>query len=218
MEILHVLNRGVEKREVFLDDQDRLRFIQNLYIFNDVANAPHSELVRGYRERSKHKRNPLVHIYAFCLMPNHYHLLLSPVNNDFENLSLFMKKINGGYAKYFNEKYKRSGYLWQGKYKKIVIERDGHFLYIPHYIHLNPLDLKYPQWRKGKVKDTKKALEYLQEYRWSSYLDYTGHKNFPSLLHISLLSNLLGSQRQNEQDIKSIIKNTEAAEKSWKLE
>jgi len=81
-----------------------------------------------------------------------------------------------GYAKFFNEKYDRSGYLWQGRYKKILIETDAHFNYIPYYIHLNPLDRLHKQWRVGGVTDCTKALDVLDTYRWSSYLDYQGTK------------------------------------------
>lgn len=218
MDIFHLLNRGVDKRKVFLDDKDRIRFIQNLYIFNDQMSAPHSERTRGYRNRVKHKRKQLVHLYSFCLMPNHYHMLVSPVDNDIENLILFMKKVNGGYAKYFNEKYKRSGYLWQGKYKRILIKRDGHFLYIPYYIHLNPLDLKFPGWRKGKVKNSKDALSYLRTYRWSSYLDYIGVKNFPSLLDDNFLSDVLGTKKQQEKTMSEIVSSEEFSKKSDGLE
>lgn len=211
MEVFHVLNRGVDKRLTFIDEPDYLRFIQNLYIFNDSACAPHSETIRAHRQRADHKRTPLVIIHAFCLMPNHYHLLLSPVNDDIKNLSLFMKKINGGYAKYFNEQYERSGYLWQGKYKKIHIERDAHFQYIPYYIHLNALDLKYPKWRTGEVRDVRAALKYLETYRWSSYLDYSGTKNFASLISKDLLNNVLGTKKQSESTIKNIIQSSELA-------
>ncbi|MEK7566700.1 MAG: transposase [Patescibacteria group bacterium] len=112
-------------------------------------------------------------------MPNHIHLLLSPVAEN--GMPLFMKKFNGGYAKYFNEKYKRTGALFEGRYKRILIENDAHFDYILYYIHLNPLDLITPEWRDKKLNNFRKAMKFLDSYRWSSYLDYTGEKNFPSV-------------------------------------
>jgi len=123
-------------------------------------------------------------------MPNHYHLLVSPVVGD--GIPRFMKKLNMGYSKYFNEKNKRSGALFQGKYKKVLIERDAHFLWIPYYIHFNPLDLTMPEWREQKVRDRRKALEYLQSYRWSSHLDYTGNRNFPSVTQRDFFLRLFG--------------------------
>lgn len=203
MELFHVLSRGVDKRTIAQNDKDRLRFLHDLYVFNDVNPTPNYILPSRQKE---YRRRLLVRIHAFCLMPNHYHLLLSPIIEN--GISLFMKKLNMGYAKYFNEKYQRDGALWQGKYKKILIARDAHFLYIPHYIHLNPLDLKFPEWRQGKVRDVDKALAFLRTYRWSSYLDYSGTKNFPSLIHTDVLAESMGGEKAMKKELGSIISDT----------
>ena len=130
MEFYHVLNRGVEKRNIVVSDDDRMRFVRGLYLFNDKNNAPNAISQGNITIESNYKRDLLVDVHAWCLMDNHYHILLSPKNDDFANISLFMKKVNMGYAKFFNEKYNRSGCLWQGKYKKVLIENDSHFLYL----------------------------------------------------------------------------------------
>ncbi len=85
---------------------------------------------------------------------------------------------------YFNEKYKRSGTLFQGRTKRIHIDKEPYFLHILHYIHLNPLDFSQgsSEWRLGKIVSTGAALNYLEQYRWSSYLDYCNTRNFPSIL------------------------------------
>jgi putative transposase len=212
MEIYHVLNRGVDKRKVFLEETDYVRFIHDLYIFNDAAPANPNH---RFQKESSHSRKPLVDILAFCLMPNHYHLLLSERRDG--GISLFMRKLNMGYSKYFNEKYSRSGVLWQGTFKKIRIARDAQFLYIPYYIHLNALDLSFPEWRKGGVKNVKKALGYLDTYRWSSFLDYRGKKNFPSLLTHPLFSSL-PSYEQQKKTIADIITDATNAAFSESLE
>jgi len=156
MDLYHVLNRGVEKRNIVSNDDDRMRFVRGLYVFNDKENAPNS--VSQPKQRGSDKeRDLLVNLHAWCLMNNHYHLLVSPIGDDLKNLSLFMKKVNMGYAKFFNEKYERSGYLWQGNYKKVQISNDAQFQYIPYYIHLNPLDFNYHQWREGSVSQTEFA-------------------------------------------------------------
>ena len=180
--IYHVYNRGVEKRQIFLDNRDYARFIKGMTVFND------SDLVFNFEERFRavlggsHEREPLVDIMAFCLMPNHFHLLLKQ-KTEF-GVSEFMKKLGGGYTNYFNLKNERVGALFQGKFKSVWIGRDSHFLYMPHYIHLNPLDLCFPGWRKRGVsrKDTKRAIDFLSEYEWSSYSDYTGKNNFNVVL------------------------------------
>lgn len=218
MEFFHVLNRGLNKQDVFVEDGDRLRFVQSLFVFNDSMPVPNGITQRKLWNDRTRKRDCLVNIHAWCLMSNHYHLLISPVKDDLTKLSLFMKKLNGGYAKFFNEKYNRSGYLWQGKYKKIHIETGGHLDYIPYYIHMNPLDFQFKDWREGKLSQVQKALQHLDSYRWSSWQDYTGHKNFPSILHRSYLSEFLGSKNNQTDTVKKIAKDEMLASNSSVLE
>ena len=197
-DLLHVLNRGVESRNIFLDSSDYVRFVHNLYEFNDTAPAVEYGRRKGSDVgfRKPHIRKRIVDIHGWSLMKNHYHLLLSErVEN---GLSLFLRKINVGYANYFNERYERVGTFFQGRTKRVRIDRNAHFLYILHYIHLNPLDyLKdAAEWRyrsRGGIRNAKQALAYLHTYRWSSYLDYIGKKNFPSLLTTSFFKDALGN-------------------------
>ena len=184
--LYHALNRGVEKRTLFLDDQDRARFVHDMYEFNDTAPAGNAyrlfHPMMEIRSPSLRQREQIVDIHGWCLMGNHYHLLLS---ERLENgLSLFLRKLNVGYAMYFNEKYKRSGTLFQGRTKKLRINSDAYFLHILHYIHLNPLDFLEGagSWRELRIANEEKAAQHLGEYRWSSYLDYCGQKNFPSVI------------------------------------
>ena len=110
MELFHVLNRGVDKRKIFLDNQDHFRFIHNLYEFNDEDRVEASSYYFnqsfdiGCRKIERRQRKLLVEVHAFCLMPNHYHLLLSSRVDS--GIPKFMKKINMGYSKYFNLKNK----------------------------------------------------------------------------------------------------------------
>lgn len=206
MEFYHLINRGVDKRDVFMEEGDYVRFIHDLYVFNDAQPTPNYILKERDLER---KRDLLVHIHAFALMPNHYHLLVSALKDG--AISLFMRKLNMGYAKYVNEKYERTGVLWQGTFRKVLIERDAHFMYVPYYIHLNPLDLTHHEWRTGSVRDWRGALAALSTYRWSSYLDYAGIKNFPSVIHTGELRELLGSAKDQASEIRSIIASPEIA-------
>jgi len=229
MEFHHVLNRGVDKRTIFLDEKDYVRFIHNLFVFNDKKNVdPNSgyhhrrsqlpeeedrstnteyrDVGRPYiRERERKERELLVHIHAFCLMSNHYHLLLSPAIED--GIPLFMKKLNGGYAKYFNERYERSGALFQGKYKSVPIENDRHFMFIPFYIHFNPLDLKMKEWRESKLKNVHTALSHLEKYRWSSHLDYSNKRNFPSLTQREFFTHYFEEQGGYQKLVVENLKN-----------
>lgn len=213
MDLYHVLNRGVDKRDIVLDEEDRARFLHDLFIFNDKHAAPNYILANRHLE---HPRKLLVHIHAFCLMQNHYHLLLSPAIEN--GISGFMKKLNMGYTKYFNEKYKRSGTLWQGKHKKILIERHAHFLFIPYYIHLNPLDAVMPEWREGGIKNVSKAIEFLAGYRWSSHLDYIGLRNFPSITEREFLLESMGGRQKYQKEIRFILTSPESASGSGAIE
>ena len=216
VEYWHILNRGVDKREIVLDDKDRARFIHNLFVFNDARAVLHSNQATRFDDKDARARELLVHIHAFCLMGNHYHLLVNEVKDG--GIALFMQKMNMGYTKYFNKKYARTGTLWQGKYKMIHIARDAHFLYIPFYIHLNPLDFVMPEWREGRVTNTTKALAHLESYRWSSHLDYLGKKNFSSITHREKLSDILGGRERYLNEMVEIIKDEEIAEDSYRIE
>lgn len=204
-DIFHVLNRGVDKRKIFLDNQDYFRFIHDLFEFNNqerVNNVFYSFYKFndiGCRNiKDKKPRKLLVDIHAFCLMSNHYHLLLSPrVEN---GIPKFMKKMNMGYAKYFNEKYKRKGTLFESRYKSILITEHAHFLHLPYYIHLNPLDLKFSSWREKKLKNYKEAMAFLEKYRWSSFLDYIGKKNFPSITNRKFLLDFFGGEEKYKKE------------------
>ncbi len=199
MTLYHVLNRGVEGRSLFVDSSDHARFVHDLYVFNDVAPAPEFERRSGLSSdvgcRTSHIRKKLVEVHGWALVRNHYHLILEGLVED--GIPLFLKKLNGGYSHYFNERYGRKGSLFQGKTKKIPIETDAQFLYILHYVHFNGLDL-FPaakDWRlrdKGSIRNAEEALRHLESYRWSSYLDYIGKRNFPSVITTRLFDEAYG--------------------------
>lgn len=214
--IYHVLSRGVDKRKIFMDDEDRLRFIHDLYEFNDRESSlnvwysfknskkQYSDLRGHYIEKEKKKRKFLVKVLAFCLMPNHYHLLLAPEVE--MGITKFMMKLNVGYAKYFNEKYKRKGTLFEGRFKSIEVRDEAHFIHLPYYIHLNPLDLAFPEWRERELTNDKKAFHFLENYRWSSFLDYIGKKNFPSITQREFLLEFFDGEEGFKKDIKKWLK------------
>ena len=200
-----------------MDDRDRARFVHDLYEFNDTKLAGSTyysfqNLGLVNPDLPKRIRKKLVEIHGWALMKNHYHLLLSELVEG--GLSLFLRKLNTGYANYFNLRHERKGTLFQGRTKKILIERQTHFLYILHYIHLNPLDyLKgFENWRersKGHVPSAREALKYLETYRWSSYLDYAGKKNFPSLITKDLFE---GKPGEYAADLRDYLQNAEEVE------
>lgn len=194
-----------------MDKQDHLRFIHDIYEFNNQDNVGTTYYkFRDYEANdkiikiTKNIKKPLVDILVFCLMPNHYHFLLSPRIEG--GVPRFMQKLNMGYSQYFNQKYERTGTLFQGRYKKILITNNTHYLHLPFYIHFNPLDLIYPEWRENKMSDPKKALEFLKSYRWSSHLDYLGIKNFPSILNMKSLLEIFGSRNDYGKLVENYLK------------
>jgi putative transposase len=215
-EILHILSRGVDKRKIFLDGQDYVRFIHDLYEFNDEEkvnnakyyfNKQYKDIRYPYIQKERKQRKLIVDVHAFCLMPNHYHIMASP---RLENaIPLFMRKVNGGYSRYFNRRHKRKGSLFESKYKSIPITQESHFIHLPYYIHLNPLDLVSPEWRDRKLKDRKKAQDFLEQYRWSSHLDYAGKKNFPSVTQRETLTEFFEGHKSYKKDIDNWLKSVD---------
>lgn len=218
--VYHVLNRGVDKRKIFLDDGDRFRFIHDLFEFNDVNpinNVAHrfkttyNVIARRYVGNNssngggRKPRKLLAEILAFCLMPNHYHLMLKAKSED--GITRFVKRLNMGYARYFNEKYKRSGALFEGRYKLVAVTKEAHFIHLPYYIHFNPLDIAAPEWRKRELKNYKRAVKFLENYRWSSHLDYLGKKNFPSLTSRKFLLEFFGGTKEYGRRAKEWLSN-----------
>lgn len=225
-QIYHIYNRGVEKRSIFTTDEDYLRFIHNLYEFNDTHPALPSNIKFSSRLPSKtvhgatiqqcldsrnpniEKRECLVDVFAFCLMPNHYHLLIQQRCE--KGIEKFMRKLGAGYANYFNQKYQRVGSLFQGRFKATMIERDAHFLHIPNYIHCNPLKLIIPDWKMNGIDDADHAINFLENYRWSSFSDYIGKKNFPSLTERTFLLDCFGGAENYKIQLVNWIKEARA--------
>lgn len=207
-EIYHVYNRGVEKRDIFVEDKDYLRFISDLGLFNDIEQTynvgfklrqPTIDVGHQYNDA----KTKLVDILVFCLMPNHYHLLLRQrIDN---GITKFMKKLGGGYVNYFNIKYQRVGTLFQGKFKSVLINSTSQLLYIPHYIHLNPLDKFMPEWREKKINNKQGAINFLKSYKWSSYSDYASELRFPDVLERSVLNEYFAGPNEYINDLHNFI-------------
>jgi REP element-mobilizing transposase RayT len=159
----HIYNRGSDKRNIILDENDLKRFFQSLIEFNSIepSGSIYLKNLKKYKlkELSSRTTQKLVSIIAYCINPNHFHLILSPlVENGIEK---FMQRI-GGYTRYFNEKHKRSGVLFQGKFKSKLIEDDRYLIQLSAYVNLNNLDKNFnPSFDLSKSS--------LQEYTKDEY-------------------------------------------------
>jgi putative transposase len=125
-------------------------------------------------------RIPLVAIGAYCLMPNHFHILIREIAKD--GISQFMRKLSTAYAMYFNKKYDRSGTLFQGRFKSSRVTNDNYLKYLFAYIHLNPVKLINPDWKKTGIQDIEQARDYLGNYHYSSYFDFIGKERHEKVI------------------------------------
>ncbi|PIW97170.1 hypothetical protein COZ82_01040, partial [Candidatus Kaiserbacteria bacterium CG_4_8_14_3_um_filter_38_9] len=114
----------------------------------------------------------LVSVGAYCLMPNHFHILLTPLVDD--GVSKFMGKLCTSYSMYFNKKYKRTGALFQGMFQAQWANTDEYLKYLYSYIHLNPVKLIDPTWKEEGIKNSEVAFTYASSYQYSSLSDYLG--------------------------------------------
>lgn len=138
-EYYHIYNRGIDKRNIFNCQFDYMRFLESLREFNRInpvgslymqKNIKKSSVAVGQLQKKK-----LVDIISFNLLPNHFHLILKQKSDG--GISEFMKRMGGGYTQFYNYKYKRSGFLFQGKFKSIHIDSNGYLLYLSAYVNGN---------------------------------------------------------------------------------
>jgi len=178
-EYYHIYNRGNSKQKIFLDDEDYDRFAKLLYLCNSEKSFKfRDDIVNQKIDAYDFDRGErIVSIGAWVLMPNHFHLYITPFHRSFlgdESVHIFMKKLCTAYSMYFNKKYNRTGKLFEGPFKSIHIENDEHAKYNFSYIHLNPVKLIDSMWKENGVKNIRKTLDFLDNYKWGSYLDYKG--------------------------------------------
>ena len=167
-EYYHIYNRGNSKQAIFLDEEYYNHFIELLYLCNSTRSIIYRDISKNAYDFDREET--LVDIGAYCLMPNHFHILVKEKSEN--GISKFMQKISTAYSMYFNKKHKRTGGLFEGKFKSQYIGIDRYMKYIFSYIHLNPIKLIEPGWKEKGIKNIKNAIKYLKTYQYSSYVDY----------------------------------------------
>jgi len=211
-EYYHLYNRGIDKRVIFKSNKDYERFMILLYL----ANSKNSFSLDSILNRQKQTLNeilvldkgkPLISIGAWCLMVNHFHLLVRQEVDD--GITKFMKKLGTGYSMFFNIKYQRTGGLFGGPFKsRLVGNNDIYMRQLFGYIHINPLDIKFPGWKDKLSKFSKRnsndMASFLGRYRYSSYLDYVdGNRVEKNLINIDSFPDYF----EDVQSFKEFIKN-----------
>jgi|SRR3989344_880377 len=176
-EYYHVCGRGNNKQEIFHNDRDYIRFLA--YLLCDQADTlvdidevmerlgKNTENLLDADVAERIARDRYVELVGFCLMPNHYHLIL--LNKNVEGISRYMQRTLNGYTRYSNVKYERVGHVFQGPFKAVRVESNEQLVYLSAYVHLNAKEL--PGWRDNP-----------HQYPWSSYKDYLGGTTYQGLL------------------------------------
>jgi putative transposase len=145
--------------------------------------------------------DPLIAIGAYCLMPNHFHILIKPLVEN--GVSTFMKKLSTSYSMYFNKRYERTGSLFEGKFKSQHVDSDEYLKYLFSYIHLNPLKLLDPDWKEKGLGNILGGEKYLDEYRFSSYQDFQkGNRNESTILDVTKFPEYFPSRDSFLKEIK----------------
>lgn len=181
-EYYHVYNRGVEKRDIFLDEQDYTVFMGLLKKY--LSAIPNKKQNNNSNRHTYSTLNNELNLVAYCLMPNHFHLLFYQHTDD--AITKLMRRVITGYVMYFNDRYKRVGTLFQGRYKAAHINADAYLHHISRYIHMNPNDYetasysslpfyigskKTPEWVKPAVvlelfdNNRQQYHEFLKDYQ-----------------------------------------------------
>ena len=169
----HVINRGNYQEKIYLNDLDKEKFIE-------------------YLEKAAERFSVIFH--GYCLMSNHYHLLIQTPDS---NLSRAMQWINVSYATYFNRKRDRHGHLFQGRFKAILIDADEYLKHLSRYIHLNPVRAK--------------MVSAPSDYQWSSYRAFIGKQKTAQFLETDWLLSTFGKNRkQARQSYKDFVEKVDA--------
>ena len=198
--IFHILNRGVDKRRIFLSDDDRQLFYQYMYLFSDSRyenreGCTELNMLRiAANQVIEVERDPLVKFFCFSLRPNHFHFFIQQVKDN--GVSLFLHKLQKTYSREFNKSNGRSGTLFEGSFKVKHVESEAHFMHLPRYIHLNSLDNQMPEWREGKIKDWDRAQKILNNDPWSSHQIYSGKKSRLPIIEEEFIKSTFSSKDQ----------------------
>lgn len=168
-EFYHLYNRGTEKRIIFREKRDYEHFLYLMYVCNTEKSIELRKIGKNFD-----RGETIVDIGAFCLMPNHFHLL---IHEKIENgISKYMHKLLTAYSMYFNKKYKRTGKLYENIFKSIHVNKDVYLKYLYSYIHLNPAKIIDKNWKENQNKSVVNLLNYVFDYPYSSLREYINLK------------------------------------------
>ena len=195
-EYYHLYTRGIEKRKIFLDFHDYEYFLYLMYLCNTKKPIRMKSLDEKF-ERGE----TIVDIGAYCLMPNHFHILVYEKIE--KGISTYMLKLLTAYSMYFNLKYKRTGRLYESTFKSSHADNDLYLKYLYAYIHLNPAKLIDKDWKENPTKPIKDLLQFVFEYNYSSLQEYlkteVGSKR--KIINLSAFPAYFKNSRDHKQEL-----------------
>ena len=200
-EYYHIYNRGMDKRKIFLDRSDYLRFLfcllyfQSPKVFNNLGYyisqfKKYEKFNLSSEIMSKIISGRFVELTNFVLMPNHFHLTVLEVKE--KGIAIYMQRVLNSYTKYFNTKYQRIGHLFQGPYQAVHVEDNTQLLHLSSYIHKN-------------FKEIKESKKKWQDYFWSSYQDYVRENRWPNLLKVDIILDQFKNKREYGNFVKTSL-------------
>lgn len=193
-EYYHLYSRGVDKRTIFSDKEDYEYFLFLLY----VCNTEKSIVIRDLSS-SFDRGQQIVDIGAYCLMPNHFHLL---IREKVENgISKFMLKVLTAYSMHYNSKYKRTGRLYESTFKSSHINSDRYLKYVYSYIHLNPAKLIDKNWKEIRTKSISELLKFVFDYPYSSIREIGSSSNRGEILNLNSFPSYFSKPQDNKLEL-----------------
>ncbi|KKQ07556.1 MAG: Transposase [Parcubacteria group bacterium GW2011_GWB1_36_5] len=198
-EYYHIFNRGMSKQLIFHDNRDRIRFLflilyfQSPIVIQNIGRpvksyVKHSVFNTEEKIRQEIVKSRFVELTSFCLMPNHFHLIVKEVEEN--GIARYMQRVLNSYTKYYNTKYNKSGHLFQGPYKAVHIKNNNQLLYLSSYIHRNPREMK--EWfNKEDI------------YPWSSYQDCVSKNRFEELLVLDIINGQFKNKKEYDEFVKT---------------
>ncbi|MBP6924317.1 MAG: transposase [Candidatus Pacebacteria bacterium] len=200
-EFYHIYNRGTDKRVIFQSLGDYQRFLEQLYLANSTQSVSVKDIKRKSPDIFKFERgDQLVAIGAYCLMPNHFHLLATPLVEN--GLSKFMSKLMTGYSMYFNKKYERTGGLFEGRFKAKHADSDEYLKYLFSYIHLNPAKLHQSDWRENGPTNQDVIFNFVKNYNHSSLPEYLDtERPVATILNKNLFPEYFNNRQATQEEL-----------------
>ena len=214
---VHIISRAVDERKIFNNEVDCFRYIFQIYAAN-IGKPAHviwrqdiikiaQAVLRGEEVSSRFiikEHKPLVHFLDFSLVVNHNHFYLVP--NITNSVPVFMKKLNNGFAQYFNLKYHRKGALFNGPYRAVIIKDQSQSDAVSRYVSvINPLDVFRPGWREEGLRNPNEAFNFLENYQFSSFPDKIGKRKSKILAPPEILEKYITISPVKTNDYKEFV-------------